>query len=56
MGLMFGLLGLILMVYWMARNLAPQYAAEGAFFWALITWGIGLVFILGEWAAANRPR
>lgn len=56
MGLMFGLLGLLLMVYGMARNFGPQYSADGPFFWAIITWGIGLVFVIGERFETSRVR
>ncbi len=54
MGLMFGLLGAILMLVGVAQNLGPQYSYQGPLAWALITWGIGLGFVIAERFEASR--
>lgn len=53
MGVMFGLLGVIIMVYGMARGLglsssAQMSQADGAFTWSLITWAIGLGLVIAD--------
>ena len=46
MGLMFGLLGVILTG--VLQNLGSQNAYQGPLAWALITWAIGLGFVIWE--------
>ena len=49
MGLMFGLLAVVLMLYATALSLSlsPGTANTG-FEWAFTAWGIGLVFVIAE--------
>ncbi len=61
MGVMFGLLGVILMVYGMARGFglspsAQMSQADGAFIWSVIVWAIGLGFVIADrWDATRTP-
>ena len=56
MGLMFGLLGVILILTGVLQNLSFQNAYQGPLAWALITWAIGLGFVMWERFESGRER
>ncbi len=55
-GLMFGLLAVVLMLYATALGLSltPGTANTG-FEWAFVVWGIGLVFVIAERVGPPHP-
>ncbi|TLZ73968.1 MAG: hypothetical protein E6K06_01805 [Methanobacteriota archaeon] len=56
MGLMFGLLGVILILTGVLQALSSQNEYQGPLAWALITWAIGLGFVMWERFESGRER
>jgi hypothetical protein len=55
LGLMFGVLGLILMMFGVGRAAGPQYSVDFFLFMALLAWGIGMLFVVGEGMQNRGP-
>lgn len=54
LGLMFGLLSVILMLYAVYVGVNPG-GTSGVLFFPIIFWAVGLMFVLGEYFEAKHP-
>ena len=55
LGLLFGFLAIVLLLYPMYTALAPQATPSGALLIPLVLWFIGLLFVLGEYYEIKHP-
>jgi len=55
LGLLFGFLAVILMLYSIYVALAPSGAGSGALLFPMLAWFVGLMFVLGKYFEIRRP-
>ncbi len=55
LGLLFGFLAIVLMLYPMYIALDPQATPSSALVFPLVLWSIGLLFVLGEYYEIKHP-
>ncbi len=55
LGLLFGFLAIILMLYPVYVALAPSGTASGALLFPVLFWFVGLLFVLGEYFEIRHP-
>ena len=55
LGLLFGLLAVILMLYAIYVALAPSGAGSGALLFPMLAWFVGLMFVLAEYFEIRHP-
>jgi len=55
LGLMFGVLGIILMLAALNASVNPYGIGYAAVFFPLIFWVVGVLFVVGELYEASRP-